>query len=83
MPVRQGINWAEAGDNVIVSKDGEKLFAGISGEIEFNNGILSIIPILYVDEVSENLDFDGSIYVKDSILSDCIVRASGNVIVGG
>ena len=82
MPVRQGINWAEAGDNVIVSKDGEKLFAGISGEIEFNNGILSIIPILYVDEVSENLDFDGSIYVKDSILSDCIVRASGNVIVG-
>lgn len=85
-PKTGGVDDVKAGDNVQLVADGRRWYAVEDGEIVYQNGILSVYPILKVDEVdveSGNINFNGSVYIKGSVNEGATVEASGNIVIGG
>ncbi len=76
-----------AGKNVIISKDGNKLFAGIDGQPVISNNKLSVLPILEikgdVGPATGNIDFLGSVVVLGNVKTGFTIKANGDVEVNG
>ncbi|MDL2273595.1 FapA family protein [Oscillospiraceae bacterium OttesenSCG-928-G22] len=75
------------GKNTVLSEDGRRLYAAVSGQIENTGRAISVLEVFTVDgDVSNatgNLDFSGSIIVHGSVLTGFEVRAGGSITVNG
>lgn len=70
-----------------VSEDGNTYYAAIDGKVEYRNTDLNIINVLQIDGDVDlnvgNIDFNGDVEIRGSVISGVMVRAKGNVSVGG
>ncbi len=75
------------GKNVVVSEDGKRVLAGTSGQIIFENGRVSVLPVLEVignvDASTGDIDFMGSVTIKGNVSTGYKVKATQNIEVGG
>jgi len=75
------------GRNVVVSEDGTKLIANISGQISYIDGKVSVFAThevkADVDNSTGNINFIGNVVVMGNVLSGFTIEAGGNVEVMG
>lgn len=75
------------GRNVVVSEDGKSLLAGISGQISYIDGKVSVFATYEVqadvDNSTGNINFIGNVSIRGNVLSGFVVEAGGNVEVMG
>lgn len=73
------------GENVTVSKDEREFIAECDGQISLNGKVLSVYRHYLVDGDVDfergNIEFDGNITIKGSVLEGATVKASGSVII--
>ena len=74
------------GGNIVQSGNDENIFlAGIDGCLDVNKKTISILPVVVingnVDYDSGNIDFNGSVHIKGSVLSGFSVKATGSVTI--
>ncbi|MFC1669181.1 DUF342 domain-containing protein [Spirochaetota bacterium] len=74
------------GQNIEKSPKEENIFvASIDGCIDVDGKTVSVLPVAYingdVDYDTGNIDFNGSVHIKGSILPGFTVKASGDIIV--
>lgn len=67
--------------------DGNKLVAGIAGQLVIANNKISVIPLIEVKEDVDlstgNIDFVGNVIVRGSVQAGFTVKAQGNVEICG
>ncbi|HEX3028581.1 MAG TPA: FapA family protein, partial [Clostridia bacterium] len=67
--------------------DGNKLIAGIAGQLVFVNNKINIIPVIEVKEDVDlstgNIEFVGSVVVRGSVQAGFTVKAQGDVEIYG
>jgi uncharacterized protein (DUF342 family) len=76
------------GNNTVISDSGDELYAAIDGQaLVDRTGKIVVSPVYTVDGDVDfstgNVDFVGSVRVKDSIRSGFSVKAAANVEIGG
>lgn len=75
------------GKGVIILDNGIKAVAAVSGRPVVEDGIISVIPLLViskdVNKDTGNIDFDGDVIIKGSIMDNMKVAAKGNIEVLG
>ncbi|HHY63562.1 MAG TPA: DUF342 domain-containing protein [Clostridiaceae bacterium] len=75
------------GKNVVLSPDGQELFADIDGQLMFVDGKISVFPTYdvpaNVDNSTGNIRFIGNVYVRGNVLSGFEIEAGGNIEVDG
>ena len=73
------------GENVTVSKDEREFIAECDGQISLNGKVLSVYRHYLVDGDVDfergNIEFDGNVTIKGSVLEGATVKASGSVII--
>lgn len=74
------------GENLIQSGKDENVFlSAIDGCLEINKNVISILPIAVINSdvnyESGNIDFNGSVLIKGSVLPGFSVKAKGDVII--
>jgi uncharacterized protein (DUF342 family) len=74
------------GDNIVQSLHDETIYlSGIDGCVNVENKKVSVLPYAIikgnVDYESGNIDFNGSVLIKGSIMPGFSVKAKGNIIV--
>jgi len=72
------------GNNVEVSEDGNKLFAGIDGMVVWADSTVSIEPVYTVDKVDSstgNIRFNGSVVVNGEVGDGFEIHANDDVTV--
>jgi uncharacterized protein (DUF342 family) len=75
-----------SGKGFKLAEDGKTYLAAISGRVQLKDGRLEITKLLEVDEVTsmqEDIDFDGTVYVRTNVDSGARIQATGDVIVDG
>lgn len=76
-----------AGINTVISEDGLRLVATMSGRIQENAGRINVLNVFEVngdiDISTGNIIFDGNVIVKGSIRHGYSLEASGNVDIFG
>ncbi|MDO5576400.1 MAG: FapA family protein, partial [Fibrobacter sp.] len=74
-----------AGENVRVSKDGNEFFTECDGQVSFNGKVLNVFKHYYVDGDVDygtgNIDFNGNVTIKGSVLEGFEVNATGDVTI--
>ncbi len=69
-----------------VDRDG-RVTAGISGMLEYKKGTLRVVQLLevseYVDFSTGNIDFEGSVVVREGVRDRFVVKATENLTVDG
>ncbi len=76
----------EAGENTVLSDDGTTLYAGMDGNAKLSRGRVVVEPVVHVKNVNYgtgNIDFDGSVVVEKDIADRFVVKAGGDIQVGG
>ena len=75
------------GDNVVLSQDGTEVYSTISGQIHYENDVISVKPIHVIDGDVDfstgNLEFVGDLTVRGNVLDGFELRAGANVTVEG
>ncbi len=75
------------GKNVVLSEDQQSLISEVSGQIDFVDNKVNVLPILEiktnVDNSTGNIDFNGSVIIHGGVLSGFTVKAKGNIEVHG
>ena len=75
------------GKNVVLSPDGQELFAAIDGQLMFTDGKISVFPTYEVmdnvDNSTGNIRFIGNVSVRGNVLSGFEIEAGGNIEVNG
>lgn len=75
------------GRNVVISEDGTKLLANISGQISYIDGKVSVFSTYDVqadvDNSTGNINFIGNVSVRGNVLSGFVIEAGGTVEVAG
>lgn len=74
------------GQNVEFDKDGVTILASVDGQVLFDNGKVSVEPMLMLDAVnikSGNIKFVGSVVIKGAVEDGFDVRATGSIDIGG
>lgn len=78
---------SKAGANVVVSEDGTEFIAKLSGSPKLAGGVLSVDPVYVVngdvDFSTGNINFAGALDIKGNVSDTFIVKAEGNVTIGG
>jgi hypothetical protein len=74
------------GENIVQSGRDDNVFvAGLDGCLEVDKRTISVLPMAIikhdVDYESGNIDFNGSVHVKGSVLAGFSVKATGDVII--
>jgi hypothetical protein len=75
-----------AGENTELSTDGTAVYATMDGNVKLDRGKVTVEPLVYVERVdyeTGNIDFDGSVVVEKDIADRFVVKAGGDVQVGG
>ncbi|WDV47721.1 FapA family protein [Clostridiaceae bacterium M8S5] len=77
----------KCGQNVILSEDEEKLYAGRDGQIKIISGKINVLDTFEVkgnvDNNTGNIKFNGTVIVKGNVKSGFEINAYGDVIVEG
>lgn len=75
------------GKNVIVSDDGQELYAAIDGQLLYADGKISVFSThevkANVDNSTGNIKFIGNVLVRGNVLSGFEIEAGGNIEVEG
>ena len=74
------------GQNVEFDTDGVTILASVDGQVIFENGKVSVEPLLMLDAVNiktGNIKFVGSVVIKGAVEDGFDVRATGTIDVGG
>ncbi len=74
------------GSGFIYKKDTQEYFAGLSGRIVLTDDRLEVQKVLVMENLtrfSENINYDGNIYVRGNIGHGVHLRAGGSLLVGG
>jgi len=74
------------GENTTLADDGDALYATMDGNVKLEHGAVTVEPVVYVERVgyeTGNIDFDGSVVVEKDIADRFVVKAGGDVQVGG
>lgn len=78
---------AKAGANVDTNQDGTEFIAKLSGSPKLTGGVLSVDPVYVVngdvDFSTGNINFAGALDIKGNVSDTFIVKAEGNVTIGG
>ncbi len=76
----------QLGKNVHFDKDGVTILASCDGQVIFENGKVSVEPLLTLDAVnikSGNIKFVGAVIIKGAVEDGFDVRATGTIDIGG
>lgn len=76
----------QLGQNVHFDKDGVTILASVDGQVLFENGKVSVEPLLMLDAVnikSGNIKFVGSVIIKGAVEDGFDVKATGTIDIGG
>ncbi len=77
----------KAGANVNVSEDGTTFVAALGGSPKLSGGVISVDPVYIVNGdinyETGNINFAGALEIKGNVLDGFIVRAGGNISIGG
>lgn len=75
------------GKNVILQENGSKALAAIDGQVTMVNNRLTVLPVIVinndVDLSTGNINFVGSVVIRGAVQPGFVVKADGNVEVGG
>lgn len=75
------------GKNTEITEDGLHLIASIDGNLEYQNGVFEICPVLVipgdVDYKVGNINFNGDVHIKGIVRENFAVTATGAIIVDG
>lgn len=66
--------------------DGVTYVADIDGKVEYKDGVLEVTSVLVLDEVNRatgDINFNGSVYIRESIGEGAVVRAVKDIMVDG
>ncbi len=79
-------NGFKRGENIVQSGHDENIFiSALDGCLDVNRKVVSVLPIAIISgDVaydSGNIDFNGSVHIKGSVLSGFTVKAKGDVII--
>ncbi len=88
MPAKGGLHpKIPNGTNTEISEDGTMVVSTIDGDVTFSKGVFSVRNTINitgdVDYSTGNINFMGDVHVKGNVRDNFIVRATGNVTVGG
>ena len=80
------VDGFKRGKNIEASSQEENIFvSSIDGCIDFEGKTISVLPVAYingdVDYDVGNIDFNGSVHIKGSVLPGFTIKASGDIIV--
>lgn len=76
----------EFGKNVEISEDHLTLTAACDGQVTLAGGKVHVADILELKEVGTgtgNVDFSGSVKIKENVAANFVVKAEGNIIIDG
>lgn len=76
----------QLGQNVHFDRDGVTILASCDGQVIFENGKISVQPLLTLDAVnikSGNIKFVGAVIIKGAVEDGFDVRATGTIDIGG
>ena len=62
------------------------LLAAVAGQaVQVANGMIveTILDVAEVNMASGNIHFDGTVHIKGDVLQDLLVKASGDIVIGG
>ena len=75
------------GKNVIVSDDGMLLLAGVDGQVKFQDGKISVVKVLEIDQdvgiATGNIRFDGKIIINGNVETGYIINSKDEVEIRG
>lgn len=75
------------GRNVVLSEDGNELYAAIDGQLMYVDGKINVFPtyevMANVDNSTGNIKFIGNVVVRGNVLSGFEIEAGGNIEVNG
>ena len=74
------------GHGFSVAPDGVTYVADIDGRVVYKNGVLEITSVLVLDEdarAAGNINFNGSVYIRNSIGEGTVVKAAGDIMADG
>lgn len=75
------------GRNVVLSPDGNELYAGIDGQLMYVDGKINVFPtyevMANVDNSTGNIKFIGNVVIRGNVQSGFEVEAGGNIEVNG
>ncbi|NLX63466.1 MAG: DUF342 domain-containing protein [Clostridiaceae bacterium] len=75
------------GRNVVLSDDGNELYAAIDGQLMYVDGKINVFPTFEVpanvDNSTGNIKFIGNVIVRGNVLSGFEIEAGGNIEVDG
>jgi uncharacterized protein (DUF342 family) len=89
MPKGKGKNAPPlpAGKNVLLASDGLSLLAGLTGQIKFEGGKISVEPslVIYTDvgPSTGNIDFIGTVKVEGGVWAGFSIKASEDIEIAG
>ncbi|WP_159436057.1 DUF342 domain-containing protein [Anaerosalibacter sp. Marseille-P3206] len=87
IPYKKGkLPYLKPGKNVKVSDDGVKLIATSDGQVRFMGDkvvVLDILNLESVDNSTGNISFNGTVKIKNNVLSGFEVKSSGDIEVSG
>lgn len=75
-----------AGENTELSENGESVYAAMDGNVKLVRKRVTIEPVVQVEKVdyeTGNIYFDGSVVVEKDIADRFVVKAGGDIQVGG
>ncbi len=78
--------YIKAGKNTILSEDKMTLTSAKSGHVTIKDGKITVSDVMVVQNVdvaTGNIDYEGSVEVKEMVASNFSVKAGGNIIVKG
>lgn len=74
------------GRGFTIEPDGVTYIADIDGKVEYKDGVLEVTSVLVLDEVTRaagNINFNGSVYIRNSIGEGTVIRAVKDIMVDG
>lgn len=73
--------------NVSINEDKTAVYASVSGMVRITDGVVAVADVYKIDGDCDlstgNINFDGNIVITGSVITGMVVKASGNITVGG
>ena len=74
------------GHGFSIAPDGVTYVADIDGRVVYKDGMLEVTSVLVLEEdtrTAGNINFNGSVYIRNSIGEGTVVKAAGDIIADG
>lgn len=74
-------------NNVVINEDKTEAYSQLNGYVKLSNGTVTVSDVYTVagdcDLSVGNIDFDGNVVITGAVISGMVIKATGNVTVGG